>query len=109
MKSAAVYCKGEEAGVLARFDSGEFEFRYLPKYRKNPAMPSIAATLPKREAVHRDRHLFAFFYGLLAEGVVKEHQCRMLKIDENDHFTRLTETCALGGAIGAVTVKARRG
>ncbi len=35
---------------------------------------------------------------------MKELQCRMLKIDENDHFGRLIETAECD-SIGAVTVK----
>ena len=41
--------------------------------------------------------------GLLAEGAQKERQCRELRIDERDLFTRLLETSAYG-AIGAVYV-----
>lgn len=50
--------------------------------------------------------LFPFFYGLLAEGAQKRMQCRTMWIDENDHFTRLAETCR-EGAIGAVYVRPR--
>ena len=48
--------------------------------------------------------LFPFFYGLLAEGEEKVLQCRTLKIDENDHFTRLLKT-ADENTIGAITVR----
>jgi hypothetical protein len=41
---------------------------------------------------------------LLAEGEDKVLQCRLLKIDENDHFTRLLRTCQTE-TIGGVTVK----
>ena len=41
-----------------------------------------------------------------AEGVQKRLQCRSLRIDEEDHFTRLAETCR-SGVIGAVWVKPR--
>ena len=44
------------------------------------------------------------FFGLLAEGDDKALQCRVLKIDEDDHFTRLLRTCA-AETIGGVTVK----
>jgi serine/threonine-protein kinase HipA len=49
--------------------------------------------------------LFAFFQGLLAEGINKDIQCRLLKIDENDDFLRLLQTAG-NDTIGAVTVKA---
>ena len=105
MKCVTVYVKGVEAGVLARFKRGGYEFRYTRAYRES-ARPSVAFSLPKREAVHRSNVLFPFFYGLLAEGAQKRMQCRTMKIDENDHFTRLAETCRQG-AIGAVYVLPR--
>lgn len=77
MKSVVVKMRGRDAGILA-----------------------------KSRAVHRSNVLFPFFYGLLAEGVQKRLQCRGLKIDENDHFTRLAETCRQG-VIGAAYVEPR--
>lgn len=108
MQTGIVYYREEFAGVLARFKSGSYEFRYAKKYRENPKMPSISGTLNKREAIHTSPSLFSFFYGLLAEGVQKSHQCRMLRIDERDHFGRLLATSPFGG-IGAVRVVPRDG
>ncbi len=105
MKCVTVYVKGVPAGVLARFTRGGYEFRYTRQYRESPR-PSVAFSLPKRRAVHRSDVLFPFFYGLLAEGVQKRLQCRTMRIDENDHFTRLSETCR-EGVIGAVYVLPR--
>jgi HipA-like protein len=48
--------------------------------------------------------MFPFFSGLLAEGLNKQIQCRMLKIDEQDDFTRLIKT-ATTETIGAITLK----
>jgi serine/threonine-protein kinase HipA len=48
--------------------------------------------------------LFPFFYGLLSEGTNKEIQSKLLKIDENDDFTRLIKT-AENDTIGAITIK----
>ena len=105
MKCVTVYVKGVEAGVLARFRQGGYEFRYTRAYRESPR-PSVAFSIPKRKAVHRSKVLFPFFYGLLAEGAQKRMQCRTMRIDEKDHFTRLAETCR-EGAIGAVYVLPR--
>ena len=105
MKCVTVYVKGVPAGVLARFRRGGYEFRYTRQYRESPR-PSVAFSLPKRRAVHRSDVLFPFFYGLLAEGAQKRLQCRTMQIDENDHFTRLAETCR-EGVIGAVYVLPR--
>ena len=105
MKCVTVYVKGVPAGVLARFRRGGYEFRYTRQYRES-ARPSVAFSLSKRKAVHRSDVLFPFFYGLLAEGAQKRLQCRTMRIDENDHFTRLAETCR-EGVIGAVYVLPR--
>ena len=105
MKSAVVYVKGEEAGLLTKFRSGEYEFRYTRRYRES-GRPSVAFSLSKHQPVHRSAVLFPFFYGLLSEGAQKRTQCRLLHIDENDHFTRLVETCR-EGVIGAVYVRPR--
>ena len=106
MRSVAVYMRDVEAGILSKFRDGSYEFRYTRRYRNDVMQPSIAFQLPKSRAVFRSRVLFPFFYGLLAEGVQKRMQCRSLRIDENDHFTRLGETCR-SGVIGAVWVKPR--
>ena len=104
MKVGKVYCGDAFAGTLTQ-DVDGFVFRYDDAYFSNSSLPGISATLPKTQAEYRSRVLFPFFFGLLAEGVQKERQCRELKIDEHDHFTRLLETSAYG-AIGAVYVTA---
>ena len=106
MRSGIVYYRDQVAGIVARFRSGEYEFRYLKDYRNREDMPSIAASLPKSVAVHTSKYLFPFFYGLLSEGVQKENQCRLLRLDESDHFGRLLKTCR-NGCIGAVRVDQR--
>ena len=105
MKCVTVYVKGVEAGVLAKFKRGGYEFRYTRQYRES-LRPSVAFSISKRKAVHRSDVLFPFFYGLLAEGEQKRIQCRTMRIDENDQFMRLAETCR-EGAIGAVYVLPR--
>lgn len=102
MNVGKVYCCDAFAGTLAREPDG-FVFRYDDAYFANDKMPDISATLPKTQVEYRSKVLFPFFYGLLAEGPQKERQCRELRIDERDHFTRLLETSAYG-AIGAVYV-----
>ena len=104
MKVGKVYCCEAFAGTLTQ-DSEGFVFRYDDAYFTNSSLPDVSATLPKTQIEYRSTALFPFFFGLLAEGVQKERQCRELKIDERDHFTRLLETSAYG-AIGAVYVTA---
>jgi serine/threonine-protein kinase HipA len=78
----------------------------VPEYRNEPSTrcPAISLTFPKQKTVFTSPALFPFFFGLLAEGDEKALQCRVLKIDEGDHFTRLLKTCE-AETIGGVTVK----
>ena len=103
MRRANVYCCDIPAGVLSQ-DSGQYVFEYLPTYLGNPALPAISLTFPKQAAAFQSRVLFPFFYGLLAEGENKLLQCRLLRIDEDDHFTRLLRTCTTE-TIGGIIVK----
>ena len=106
MRGLTVYVKDRAAGVLSKFRDGTYVFRYAPNYRLDESTDSVAFSIPKANPVHRSRVLFPFFYGLLAEGEQKQEQCRALRIDERDHFTRLAETCRRG-VIGAVWVLPR--
>lgn len=104
MAKGGVYLNGRLAGVLERTEQEGFLFRYDAAYLADAQAPPISLTLPKTAAEHRNDELFPFFQGLLAEGVNKEIQCRLLRIDENDDFTRLLRTAG-DDTIGAVTVK----
>jgi serine/threonine-protein kinase HipA len=103
MSRAKVYCRGVLAGFLDRLPAG-YRFHYAADYLRNSACPGISLSLPKREAAFESAVLFPFFFGLLTEGDNKALQCRILRIDEGDHFTRLLKTCAID-TIGAVTVE----
>ncbi|MDJ0364287.1 HipA N-terminal domain-containing protein [Hymenobacter sp. H14-R3] len=101
-QAAELLYNGAVAGVLRR--SGlQYSFRYEAAYLQG-AQAAISLTLPKWPEAFVSPVLFSFFYGLLAEGVAKQIQCRELKIDERDHFTRLLRT-AHTETIGAVTVR----
>lgn len=105
MRRADVYCRGELAGVLSKDGSG-YRFQYLPEYlgKSSSSHPPISLSFPRREAPFESTVLFPFFFGLLAEGDDKALQCRLFRIDEDDHFTRLLRTCG-AETIGGVTVK----
>jgi serine/threonine-protein kinase HipA len=100
-----VYINGEMAGILEKDTAGKYQFSYQDVYFLNPAKPSISLSLPKRQQRFQSDHLFPFFQGLLAEGINKDIQCRLLKIDEKDDFSRLLLTAG-EDTIGAVTIKA---
>jgi HipA-like protein len=104
MRRANVYCREVLAGVLSKDDASGYYFQYAPEYLANSGRPPISLSLPKQPATFQSPILFPYFFGLLAEGDDKALQCRMLKIDEEDHFTRLLKTCATE-TIGGVKVK----
>ena len=101
---AGVYNNGILAGILEKQLDGTYSFEYDEVYLQNNKNPSISLTLPRSVTKHESEKLFAFFFGLLSEGVNKNIQCRLLKIDENDHFGRLLLT-AQEDNIGSITVK----
>ncbi len=81
-----------------------YEFVYDEIYFQDDAYPSIAFQFPKNQKKFQSNYLFGFFFGLLAEGGLKKIQCMKLRIDENDHFTRLIKTAGYD-TIGMITVK----
>ncbi len=99
-----VYVNGILAGYIEKTGAGIFVFSYTDDYLHDPTMPPVSLTFPKSQQQYESKILFAFFQGLLSEGVNKDIQCRLLKIDENDDFTRLLKTAG-DDTIGAVTVK----
>lgn len=104
MAKAAVYYNGQLAGVLSRSVKEDYHFIYDSSYIADPAMPPISLSFPKSKKEYQANYLFPFFDGLLTEGINKDIQCRLLKIDENDDFTRLLKTAG-GDTIGAISIK----
>jgi serine/threonine-protein kinase HipA len=99
-----VYNNGILAGSIEKDNKGKYLFQYEDNYFINNQLPPISLTLPKTQKEYQSETLFPFFYGLLSEGVNKDIQCRLYKIDENDSFKRLLLT-AHDDTIGAITVK----
>ena len=100
----AVYNNGILAGTIEKLAMGTYIFTYADAYFENMENPPISLTLPKSQKQYSSNTLFPFFYGMLSEGVNKDIQCRLLKIDEKDDFTRLLQTAG-DDTIGAITVK----
>jgi HipA-like protein len=92
------------AGRIERRDDGGYCFVYQPDYLARPGSRPVSLTLPLRREEFHSPVLFPFFSGLLAEGNLKDLQCRMHRIDPDDDFTRLLKT-ARHDVIGAVTVE----
>jgi serine/threonine-protein kinase HipA len=103
MRTAEVYNNGVLAGILTK-DSDRYVFKYDDAYFTDPECPAISLSFPKTQQEYHASTLFPFFYGLLSEGINKQTQCRLLRIDENDHFSLLLAT-ANTDTIGSITVK----
>lgn len=103
-KKAEVYNNGVLAGVIEKTDPGMYVFTYDDGYFGDPETSGISLTLPKTKQAYSSSTLFPFFFGLLSEGVNKQTQCRLLKIDEKDHFSLLLKT-ANTDTIGSITIK----
>jgi len=89
-------------GTISK-NNGEYTFTYSQEYLNAEDARAISISLPLDE-VHTSKVLFPFFFNMLAEGSAKRMQCRSLKIDEIDHFTRLLKTTS-GDTIGSITVQ----
>ena len=103
MRTAKVYHNEQLAGILTQNNPESYEFQYDDAWFSDDALPPISLTLPKARKVHKADHLFPFFFNMLSEGVNRKLQCRLLKIDEKDHFGLLLAT-ASSDTIGAVTI-----
>jgi len=104
MAKAGVYNNGVLAGILEKKASDQYTFTYTDEYFDNRDRYAISLSFPKTQKQYEAKELFSFFYGILAEGINKDIQCRLLKIDEDDDFTRLIKTAG-EDTIGAITVK----
>ena len=100
---ALVYNNQIPAGILEKTEEG-YVFTYLDEYYNNTSNPAISLSFSKNQKQYHSKYMFPFFSGLLTEGFNKQMQCRMLKIDERDDFTRLIKT-AVTETIGAITLK----
>jgi serine/threonine-protein kinase HipA len=103
-RAGRVYYGGVLAGRIERGPDGRYRFTYQPEYLSGTGARPVSLTLPLQLATFESPVLFPFFSGMLAEGALKELQCRLLRIDPNDDFTRLLKTTA-GDVIGPVTVE----
>ena len=102
-RKGQVFNNGVLAGVIEEKEN-DYTFTYDTAYLTDSKAKALSLTMPKRKEPYASEHLFPFFHGILAEGVTKDLQCRILKIDEEDYFGRLLKT-AHDDVIGSITVE----
>jgi serine/threonine-protein kinase HipA len=103
-RSAEVFRNSTYAGILSEAEDGTFKFEYNSDYLRDAKNPAISLTMPTSNKVYVSKHLFPFFFNMLAEGVNKQVQLRQLQISKNDHFGLLLATSSID-TIGAIRVK----
>ena len=101
-QSAIVFCKGKQAGLLAK-KAGGYEFSYAAAYLSDPDAVPISLAIPLRPERYESRALFPFFDGLLPEGWLLDLTCAAAKIDKDDKFRLLLHTGQ--DPVGAVSVR----
>ena len=104
MQRAKVFRNNIFAGLLTKLNEKEYVFVYDKEYLKLPNKKPISLTLPLQEEEFKSNHLFPFFYNLLAEGKLKDIQCKELRIDKDDDFSRLILTTK-ENTIGSITIE----
>lgn len=104
MQEGNVYRNDILVGKVARNENGVYSFKYEPSYLNMDNTMSISVNFPLQHEPFLSNRLFSFFFNMLAEGNIKDIQCRDLKIDPDDNFTRLLKT-AHSDTIGSITVK----
>ena len=104
MQRAKVFRNKIFTGLLTKFDENSYSFVYDKEYLNKEHPKSISLTFPLQEEEFRSKSLFSFFYNLLAEGKLKDIQCKELRIDKNDDFSRLLLTTK-ENTIGSITIE----
>ena len=104
MKVVRVLQNNKNIGLLSKEDSGKYTFIYSNKFLEDKESYPISVNFPKQKEMFISNHLFSFFSSLLSEGNMKDMQCRNLKIDENDDFTRLIKTTTKD-TIGSILIE----
>ena len=104
MQSGRVYRNHIYIGEISKDDHGTYRFTYSGMYLAEKDAVAISVNLPLQREPFIAKTLFPFFFNMLSEGNIKTLQCKELRIDENDHFTRLLKTTS-SNTIGSITVK----
>ena len=104
MQRGKVFRNNIFTGLLTKFNDNSYSFVYDEEYLNKENAKPISLTLPLQKKEFTSKYLFPFFYNLLAEGKLKDIQCKELRIDMNDDFSRLLLTTK-ENTIGSITIE----
>ncbi|TLT00452.1 HipA N-terminal domain-containing protein [Aliarcobacter cibarius] len=104
MQRAKVFRNNIFVGLLTKLNEKQYVFVYDKEYLKLSNKKPISLTLPLQKEEFKSPYLFPFFYNLLAEGKLKDIQCKELRIDKDDDFSRLILTTK-ENTIGSITIE----
>lgn len=104
MQKGNVLRNKKQVGIIGQDDEGVYFFQYDEHYLADKESKPISVRFPLQKEAFRSHYLFSFFSQLLAEGSLKELQCKEHKIDADDDFSRLLKT-AKDDTIGSITVE----
>ena len=104
MQKGKVYRNKIYAGLLIKISDKEYIFQYDKNYLRKDNAKAISLSFPLEEKEFKSNHMFPFFFNMLAEGSMKDLQCKQLKIDKEDNFSRLLKTTNMN-TIGSITIE----
>lgn len=104
MQQGKIFRNNIYAGTISRTEEFEYIFEYDKEYLKSNNAKAISLTLPLQGNKFTSKNLFPFFFNMLAEGNLKDIQCKELRIDNNDDFSRLLKTTN-ENTIGSITIQ----
>jgi len=104
MQQGKVYRNNIFVGFISRKKILGYTFQYDESYLNSDDPKAISINLKLRSEAYESIFLFSFFANLLAEGDIKDLQCKQLRIDKNDNFSRLLKTTK-NNTIGSITIE----
>jgi serine/threonine-protein kinase HipA len=104
MQKGKVYRNNIFVGIISNDEQNAYIFQYDKEYLESNNPKAISINLKLQKEPFISEYLFSFFANMLAEGDIKDLQCRQLRIDKNDDFSRLLKTTK-NNTIGSITIE----
>ena len=104
MQQGRVYKNKVYAGLLQRNDKVGYSFVYDKEYLASNDAKAISVNIKLQNEKFESRYLFSFFANMLSEGDMKDMQCKQLRLDLDDDFSRLLKTTK-DNTIGSITIE----